>query len=381
MKIGIMARTLDDSDGVGVANRNLIEKMVNLTEDTEYVIFYQTRTHFGRYKNYSQVKEVLLTAPSRFIWDQLLVPYFARKANVDVLFNPKYTVPLLTKRPTVPVCQGLPYYDFAQFHEWQDVMYAKFFLPKYYKKAAKVIAISDNIQDLLNRHVRVPYEKMETVYLAADDSYSPRTNKKELQDFRDKYHLPENFILTVTAPYQRGKMNNRKNIDNVVKAFLDVRDRHPSLKLVFAGTKCHRYVSTVFGRETADDPGLVYPGWIPQEDMPYLYSLARLLIFPSYYESFGLPIVEAMACGCPVVTSTYTSCPEIAGDAGIVVDPTDVAGLSTAMDSILTNLELSQRLSEKGLKRASEFSWARSAERTIEICKEIYRTKKARLGK
>ena len=300
-----------------------------------------------------------------------MVPFFAWKEDVDVIFHPKFTVPLFTKRPTLAICHGLEYYTLPQFYPWHDRMYAKMALPIYYKKATKVVAISNDVQHLLHQYINVPYEKMETVYLAANEQFFPRKDQSELDNIRKKYQLPDDFIFTVTKVYQEGKLADRKNLNSIVKAFLDVRKLRPSLKLVMAGEHCHRYISTVFGKKIADDPGLAYPDWIPQEDMPYLYSLARLLVFPSYSESFGIPLAEAMACGCPVVTSTGGSCPEVAGDAGIVVEPTDVQGLSKAIHSIVSDPQLSRRLSEKGLKRASEFSWTQSAEKIIRICKEL----------
>ena len=377
MKIAIMARTFDDRDGVGIANRNIIDRMIDIDRETEYVVLHRNSKHLGRYKQYDNVKEILLRAPSKLIWDQILVPYYARKENVDLIYHPKFTVPLLTGRPTVVVCQGLEYYTLPQYYVWYDLMYAKMALPFYYRKATKVVAISDDLQNLLNRYLKVPYERMDTVYLAANEIFSQKTDRVELEDFAKRHQMPDNYILTVTKVYQDGKLSDRKNVDSIVKAYLNIRKSHPSLKLVLAGEECHRFMSEVFGDEIADDPGFVYPGWIPQEEMPYLYSLAKLLAFPSFSESFGIPLAEAMACGCPVVTSTGGSCPEVVGDAAIVVEPTDVQGLSTAMDRILTDADLSRQLSEKGLERAKEFSWTLSAEKTVRICKEVYAATKA----
>jgi len=371
MKIAIMGRTLDDEDGVGVANRNTIDKIIELDREAEYVVFYKTPYQFGRYSKYPHVKEILLRAPGKLLWDQVAIPYYAAKQDVDLIFNPKFTVPLLTQRPTVTICQGAEYYTFPQFYPRYEIIYNKLFMPLYYKRASKVLAVSDDLKDDLHQYVKVPYNKMDTMYLAADEVFQPKTNKEELETFRIKYNLPESFILAVTKPYQGKKLYPRKNIDNIVKSFLTVRKDYHSLKLVLAGSQCHRYISTVFGREMADDPGLVYPGWIPQEEMPHLYSLAQALVFPSFSESFGIPLVEAMACGCPVVTSTGGSCPEIVGDAALVVDPSDVEELSRSITTLLSDRQTRQNLSEKGFTRAREFSWTQSAKKVIGIFREI----------
>ena len=139
MKIGIMARTFDDRDGVGIANRNIIDRMIDIDRETEFVVLFRNRKHLGRYEQYDNVKEILLRAPNKLIWDQVLVPYYARRENVDLIYHPKFTVPLLTGRPTVAVCQGLEYYTLPQFYVWYDLMYAKMFLPFYYKKARNIL--------------------------------------------------------------------------------------------------------------------------------------------------------------------------------------------------------------------------------------------------
>ncbi len=370
MKIAIMGRTFDDKKGSGIANRNCIDTIIKLDRDNEYVIFYQTPKAFGRYKNYSNVKEILLKAPNKLIWDQVLVPYFAYKQKVQLIFNPKFTVPLLTTIPTAATCRGIEYYTFPRFYKWYILMYVKTFMPMYYKKASKVITISDDLKEGLHKYIKVPYEKIETVYSGTTDTFYMGRDKQELEAFKKKRQLPDDYILCLPHPYEANKLYPRKNLDNIVKAFMLLREKYPSLKLLLAGKRCHEYMSTVFGKDIAEDPGFFYAGWVPQEEMPYLYSLAKMLAFPSYSESFGLPILEGMACGCPVITSNKASCPEIAGDAALIVEPTDFKGLAEAMDSILGNSKLRQELLEKGFKRAKEFSWERSAEKLIRIFQE-----------
>ena len=371
MKVAIMGRTLDDEGGIYIATSSLMDTIIELDRETEYVVLYRTRREFGRYRGYSHVKELLFWAPTKLLWDQLLVPYYARREGVDVILNPKFTVPLLSGRPTVAICQGTEYYTLPQFYSLTERLHARTLMPLYYGKASRVITVSDDVQHDLHRYLGVPYERMETVYLAPGEQFYPRTDRGELEAFRLKHGLPQTFVVAVTRGYQDGRLYPRKNIDNVLRAFLTLKDELPDLRLVFAGTDIHRYVSTVFGREVADDPRLVYVGWLARDDMPLLYSLARALLFPSYSESYGLPIAEAMACGCPVITSTGGACPEIAGDAALIVDPTDIEGLATGIRRVVTDAGLSQTLTRKGLRRAREFSWARSAQRVIEVCREI----------
>jgi len=378
MKIGIMARTFDDPDGVGIANRNLIDKMLEIDRETEYVVFHRSRSRLGMYRHYPNVRELVLRAPNKLVWDQVMVPYYARRERVDVIFHPKYTVPLLTTRPTVVVNQGLEYYTLPQFYPRLDLTYVKLFLPIYYRKATKVLAISEDLRRLTERYLRVPYDEIEIMYLAPGEHFFPRTDARELGVFQQRHALPDDFIVTVTKAYQGGKLADRKNISGIVHSFMALKGEFPTLKLVLAGEHCHQFMTTVFGREVADDPRFVYPGWIPQTDMPYLYSLAKALVFPSHSESFGLPLAEAMACGCPVVTSTGGSCSEVVGDAGLVIDATDQAGLLNAVRRVLADPQLRQQLQAKGLERAKHFTWERSARKVISVCQGVYETTRRR---
>jgi glycosyltransferase involved in cell wall biosynthesis len=367
-----MARTFDEPfGGPGIASLDLINNIIELDPKINYVLFYKSKNHLGKYKDYPNVKEIFMKMPNKFLWDQIAVPYNSWKENVDLIFNPKFTVPLLTRKLTLVLCQGMEYFSFPQYYSFFSLMYVRIFFPLYYKKAQKVLTLSNDEQNDLNKYIKVPYEKMETVYSAHSKDFFPRRDRKELEAIKQKYHLPENFILSVAKPFQGDRLLPRKNIDNIVRSFLAFEDNSKTLKLVLADNRSYEYITEVFGKEFANDPRFVYPGWISHEDMPYIYSLAKLLMMPSYSESFGLPLVEAMACGCPVITSTTSCCPEIVGDAGIVVDPTDVKGLTFAISSILTDQELSQRLTEKGIKKASEYSWTNSAKKVIRIFNEL----------
>jgi hypothetical protein len=236
-----------------------------------------------------------------------------------------------------------------------------------------VLTNSDTLAEELVRYVGVPRHKLRTVYASADASFRPIGDPAALERVRKQYRLPAKpFLLMVVKGHQvmgqaaGGTLTPRKNVVLAVQAYGRMRTRAldaglepPPLVILGLGI-AERLTPAVVAEHT--DPSAVYtPGFVEFEDMPALYSLARALVFPSRYESFGIPIVEAMASGCPVVTATTSACPEVAGDAAILVDPDDLEGLAEAMYRVSTDDALADDLRRRGLRRAAGFSWTSSA--------------------
>jgi glycosyltransferase involved in cell wall biosynthesis len=161
---------------------------------------------------------------------------------------------------------------------------------------------------------------------------------------------------------ENGKLYPRKNIEGIIDSFLRCARQMPEpLKLVLVGKSVRETLARVYGEDFVKNDSFVFPGYVPQEFMPAVYNLAELLVFPSYYESFGIPLVEAMACGCPIVASNTGACPEIVGDAGLTRDPGDAEALARAMIDVLGDAAMADRLRQAGLRRAQHFSWEKSA--------------------
>jgi len=230
------------------------------------------------------------------------------------------------------------------------------------RRARRIIAISESTKRDVVRLLGVSPEKVEVIYCGTDGAFRPLPEDR-VAAFRSKRGLPERFILFV------GTIEPRKNVTRLIEAFSTLRPcDFANLKLVIGGAKGWSY-QDVFAR--VEELGLggevMFPGYIPVSELPLWYNAAELFVYPSLYEGFGLPPLEAMACGTPVVTANTSSLPEVVGEAGLTVDPLDIEGLAEAMRRVLGDEALRQEMRERGLQRARDFSWTKTAQETVQV--------------
>ena len=377
LRIGLMLRAVDDVDGQGIYIRKLCEALFALDSQNQYVAYYWRPDQLGRFADHRNVREVVVPGRNKLLWDQAQVPLAARRDRLDVLFHHKYSIPLLAPCPTVVQQRGTEYWGHPEFYTgWSgrlDQVYGRVMIPLYCRRAVRVLTNSDTLGEELVRHVGVPRDKLRTVYASADRSFRPIADPSTLAAVRTRYRLPqEPFLLMVVKGHQlmgqaSGKtLTPRKNVALAIQAYGRMRARAlatgrtpPPLVILGVGI-AERLTPDIIAQHT--DPAAVHtPGFVEFDDMPALYSMARALVFPSRYESFGIPIVEAMASGCPVITATTSACPEVAGDAAILVDPDDVEGLADAMYRVSLDDALAEDLRQRGLRRSAGFSWSASA--------------------
>jgi len=383
LRIGLMLRAIDEYDGAGVYIRKLLDALLGIDTINEYVLFFSSARQRGRYAHLPNVREVVVHAPGKLLWDQLAVPAAAWRERLHVLFHHKFSIPAVAPCPTVVQQRGTEYWSFPQYYptlgDRINRLYNVVTIPFFCRRAARVLTNSDSLAAELEQVAGVPRGKMATVYAAADQRFTRITDAALLSRVRTRYGLPDQpFFLMVVKGYARIEYAGqalcpRKNVEGTLEAYARARAAEPDcppMVILGAGVKDRLTPAVLKERFALDPESVAIPGLIAHDDMPAVYSMAAALLFPSYYESFGIPLVEAMACGCPVITSSAPACPEVVGDAALVVDPDDVEGLGAAMLRMVREPGLAVRLRQRGRARARSFSWRDSARRLLA---ELYR--------
>lgn len=361
VRIGIMLRHLGEKGGIVVYTRRLLDALLALDRENDYVLLYRDRNHAVSEWTQPRTKSVVLRARSRISWDQVAVLTAARRERLDFIFNPKLSVPLLASCPTAFMLHGAEQFAHQELFPFLDRLYVRAFMPLYCRKATALLTPSEAAKLDVARCVGVDPGKVFSVHHGIDPHFRPVTDPSRREAVRSRYHLPDRFLLFV------GGLTPLKNLPGMLRAFSLLQNRIPH-HLVLAGFQ--RWGFSQDG-SLIESLGLkeriAFPGWVAEDDLPSLYSLAEALIFPSIYEGFGLPIIEAQACGCPVVTSASGSMPEVSGGAALLVDPRNPEAIADAVEQLVTDPTLREKLVAKGLAWAARLTWEDAARQTLEI--------------
>lgn len=267
----------------------------------------------------------------------------------------------LRRVPTVLTVHDLIYHLFPEYHKPLNYWFLNRAMPLFVQRARAVIAISESTRRDLIRCYGIPPDKVTVVYEAAAPCFRP-ASPEAIAAVRARYRLPEDFILTV------GTIEPRKNLPRLLDALQRLRQQGDNVRLVVVGSKGWLYEGFFRRLEELQLGGAVLlPGYVPEADLPAVYSAARLCVLPSLYEGFGLSVLEAMACGTAVVCSRAASLPEVGGSAAHYFDPTDVEEMAEAIKTVWQNEELRAEMSQRGLAQAARFSWMQAAEETMAV--------------
>jgi glycosyltransferase involved in cell wall biosynthesis len=298
----------------------------------------------------------------RILWEQLIAPVVARR--LDVFHGLAYALPLALRCPGVVTVHDLSFMRYPELFNRANRMYLSVATRLAVRQAARVVAVSESTKRELVELFGVSPQKVVAIPNGVEPSFRPLP-RDEVEAFRRAKGLPERFILHL------GTLEPRKNIGLLIRAFARLGGDHA---LVLAGGRGWLY-ETIFAevRALGLEGRVLFPGFVPFEEQPLWYNAAAALAYPSLYEGFGLPPLESMACGTPVVCAETSSLPEVVGDAGLLVGSRDEAGLTLALGRLTEDASLHARLSEAGLARARLFSWDDVARRTVDVYRSALR--------
>jgi glycosyltransferase involved in cell wall biosynthesis len=369
MRIGIDARSvLKQRTGVGNYTFNLIRHLSRLDQENQYVLFYShhrnVRSAIPRIEN-PNFQSRFVRFPNKllnFLWGTVRMPKIDwLVGKVDLYHSPNYTLNILARGKSLMTIHDLSFLAYRQFSLASGRWHYAFKIKNYAERVDAIAADSESTKGEIIKYLKIPEEKIFVIHLACSESFRPLSRSDRTQAIMEKYGIKGDFILHV------GTLEPRKNLKGLILAYDRSRARGDFL-LVLAGGKGWKYkhIFRLVKRLKLEDR-VVFCGYVPDSDLPELYNRASLFVYPSFYEGFGFPPLEAMACGTPVIVSKTTSLPEVVGAAGIYVDPSDPEQISFSMDTVLSDAGLLQDLRRRGLKRAGLFSWEKTARETLRL--------------
>lgn len=368
--IGVMGRTLDQDDGLGIYARRLLHELLTQDTSSRYVLFLQSEKSRELFKNFGNVDACVLPSRYKLYWDQVLVPLAARKYQVDLIFNPKFSVPLLTGRPCVFVQQGSDWYVNPGNYPWWDNLYIRAMLPLYSRKAARMLAISRATLDDLTRYTRIDLSDAVVSGAGVGPNFHAPRDSRALAAFRQAYGLPEEYILTLARVHHGADRRMRSypgaNTPRLLRAWLGYRARGGTLPLVIVGRGIREFLRQQ-GFSDRELQHVHFTGFVSNDRVHLAYQAAQCVVIATLCESFGITILEALASGCPAIVPNTCAGPEVAGGAARLVDPLDEGDMAEAMLEITGSERLRAAMRERGLKRAQALSWQECARRTLRV--------------
>jgi glycosyltransferase involved in cell wall biosynthesis len=369
MRIAIDARKIRDY-GIGTYVRNLLRQLGRQTQSHEYVVLCHAQDWDAVEECGPLFRPVVEAASAYSVREQFALPMDLRREAVDLFHAPHYVLPPLTPCRSVVTIHDCIHLRFPQYLPNRiGYAYARAQMWMATHKAARVITVSEASKRDILRYFRVPESRIDVIYNAIDERFWQEPAADEVERVRERYRLNAPFVLYA------GNIKPHKNLERLIEAFNLLRHERADLKdveLLIIGDEISKYATL---RRAVHRHKLHkhvrFFGFVPDQTLAALYRLARVFVFPSLYEGFGLPPLEAMASGTPVITSNVSSLPEVVGDAALMIDPYEPAAIADAMRQILTDPILHADLRTRGLARAREFSWERSIRRVREIYDEV----------
>lgn len=373
MKIGFDARCLEEENisGVGEYALELLKNILEIDSSNQYIIFsnswrQKNKRHFSWLNEYPNAELKRFSYPNKILnfcfWYFNWPKIDKIVGGADIFFAPNINFLSVSDGcRLVTTFHDLSFERYSLFFPLKTRLWHKFFVSprKIARTSEKLIAVSESTKKDLEEIYRVENEDIEAIpHGISQDFRVMDKNNQKLLAIQKKYGLPKKFILYL------GNIEPRKNISSIIASCKYIISKNPKLseyKLALAGN------ISPFCEDLIEKEDIKTCGYIEREDRPYVYNLASLFVYPSFFEGFGLPVLEAMACGTPVITSNNSSIPEVAGDAAILIDPNRPSEIAETMRAVLLDENLYNILKERGIAQAKKFSWEKCAKKTLTI--------------
>jgi glycosyltransferase involved in cell wall biosynthesis len=358
MRIGVNALYLIPG-GVGgteIYLRSLLAALAEIDSQNQYFVFTNRETGASLVPlaaNFTHVPQAVraVNRPARLLWEQIALPLAASRLRLDVLFNPGFTAPLVCGCRQVTVFHDLQHKRHPENFRWFDLPFWNFFLFWSAKVSRIVVAISDATRQDLVRWYHLPAAKLRTIPSGVDPRFFDLAARRQ----------PERFLLAVST------LHPHKNLDGLLRAFAIFREHHPEYRLIVTGI--HGFFSPQLHalRESLKlNSSVEFPGWIPREDLYDLYRRAAAFLYPSFFEGFGLPLLEALAAGVPTACSSIEPLNSLAAAAALKFDPRDIDAIASSMRKLVEDEFVKDQLARAGPRRAAQFDWRTTARLTLE---------------
>jgi glycosyltransferase involved in cell wall biosynthesis len=371
MKIGIDATGLyGDRTGVEHYIANVVNNLLCVDQENQYVVYCKDEVPVEFDPDIKNCRYIVATSGNRKLYQQVGLPLRILRDKIDIMFYPGNCMPLVSPARkivtmhdvfsfVIPECRP-KYHTSSSLLSSINYGYWKFIIWATCKNADQLIAVSRSTEQDVVKTFNVPAEKITVIGEGISSHFLQKIDPTAVTRFKDKHNLKAPYILCVgTGTY--------KNVQGSVNTFLDLKTRkYHDLELVITGPK-YRVLDEVFQmvKESEFAEQIRFTGYFPEEELPLLYKGAEVLLFPSFYEGFGLPVLEAFACGLPVIVSNVASLPEVAGDAALYVDPNDHKDMAGKVETLLDDKSLRQDQIARGYVQAEKFTWRSTAEQIL----------------
>ncbi|RLD69628.1 MAG: glycosyltransferase family 1 protein, partial [Bacteroidetes bacterium] len=379
MKIGIEGQRLfrKKKHGMDMVALELINELQKLDHENEYVIFVKPDEDKNTLKASSNFKIVEIDGGPYPTWEQLALPKAAKKEGCDILHCTSNTAPVTLGMPLVTTLHDIIYMEsisiFKKGGTWYQKignLYRRFVVPRVVKKSDSIITVSKYEKNRIAEFFKIPENdnRLIAIYNGVTEYFRKIDNQEELDRVKQLYSLPDKFLFFL------GNTDPKKNTPGVLKAFSSyLKKTNDDMYLVmldFEESALSKILNDIDDNELKSR--IVLTGYVVNTDLPAIYNLCSIFLYPSLRESFGIPMLEAMRCGVPVITSNTSSMPEVSGGAAYIVDPYKSEEITNAIIMLLNDKELREVLVKKGFEQSQKFSWKNMAKEVLELYKSVY---------